>query len=242
MKAVKSALVSALIMLRVAFGNDNAGGGKQLSQFFKMKKLAIFILFSLNALFLLGQTAGQTYAEEIAQHREEYKLDFLNDTRSPLQEEDLPSLRFFEPDENYRVTCAFERTPDEKPFDLPTYSGITKPYVKYGILTFELNEKTLQLTVYQSLALRGMPQYAQYLFLPFRDLTNDETTYGGGRYIDLKMSGLEGNSPTIDFNKCYNPWCHYSDGYNCPIPPSENTLEVAIEAGEKMWAGEKKHK
>lgn len=209
---------------------------------FNMKKIIVFTLFALHACFLLGQTTGQAYNEEIAQHREAYKKDFLQNDRSPLQANDLPMLRFYEPDETYRVTCTFRRTPDEKPFDLPTYSGITKPYVKYGVLTFNLHGKHFQLAVYQPLALRGMPQYAQYLFLPFRDLTNDETTYGGGRYMDLKMNELEGDIITIDFNKCYNPWCHYSDGYNCPIPPSENHLEFAIEAGEKIWAGGKKHK
>ena len=45
----------------------------------------------------------------------------------------------------------------------------------------------------------------------------------------------------IDFNKCYNPWCAYSDGFNCPIPPRENNLEIAVEAGEKNFNGEKKH-
>ncbi len=207
-----------------------------------MKKIVLFILCALNATFLVGQIAELTFAEEISQHREAYKQGFLHDERSPLQAEDLPDLRFYEPDEAYRVSCTFERTPDEKPFELPTYSGITKTYLKYGVLTFELKGETHQLAVYQSLALRGMPQYAQYLFLPFRDLTNDETTYGGGRYMDLKMSDLESGDAAIDFNKAYNPWCHYSDGYNCPIPPTENSLKTAIEAGEKMWVGEKKHK
>lgn len=183
---------------------------------------------------MVAQTA---FADEIALHREAYKNGFLQNDRSPLQAQDLPKLRFFEPDSNYRVACVFQRTPDEKPFELPTYSGITKPYVKYGILTFDLNGEHLQLAVYQSLQARNMPQYAQHLFLPFKDLTNGETTYGGGRYLDLRLPDLESERPVIDFNKCYNPWCHYSDGYNCPIPPSENHLPVAVIAGEKKWAG-----
>lgn len=207
-----------------------------------MKSFFALILLAINPLYFFSQTTELIFAEEIARHREEYKQDFLKDDRSPLKAEDLPKLRFFEPDENYRVTCTFERTPDEKPFELPTYSGITKAYVKYGVLKFELQGQQLQLAVYQSLRTRAMPQYAQYLFLPFRDATNDETTYGGGRYIDLKMADVESETVVLDFNKCYNPWCHYSDGYNCPIPPPENTLDVAIEAGEKLWVGEKKHK
>ena len=204
-------------------------------------KYILTILF-LFPLFLAAQGTEQTYAETIANHREEYKADFLKDERSPLQEDDLPNLRFFEPDENYRITCTFNRTPDEKPFDLPTYSGITKPYRKYGTLAFELNGQKLSLAVYQSMKHLSHPLYRDHLFLPFRDLTNDEATYGGGRYIDLKISEVESPEILLDFNKCYNPWCGYSDGYNCPIPPSENSLEVEILAGEKKYAGEKKHK
>ena len=43
----------------------------------------------------------------------------------------------------------------------------------------------------------------------------------------------------LDFNKCYNPWCAYSDGFNCPIPPTENRLKTSILAGEKMYAKSK---
>lgn len=169
-----------------------------------------------------------------------YKQGFLENPRSPLDSMDLAKLRFFEPNEKYRVTCTFQRTPDEKPFELPTSSGITKTFVKYGTLHFELDGKKLQLAVYQNLTLRN-PIYAQHLFLPFRDATNDLTTYGGGRYLDLTIAEVEADSPVLDFNKCYNPWCHYSDGYNCPIPPTENTLDIAIPAGEMEWTGEHKH-
>lgn len=209
----------------------------------QMKKLLLFNLLLLCVSRLPAQADLTNYAESIRQFREEYKRDFLASERSPLRsEEDLASLRFYEPEEWFRFACTFERTPDEKPFEMPTYSGITKPYVKYGTLTFELDGQKFQLAVYQSLAIRGMPQYAQHLFLPFRDLTNDEATYGGGRYLDLKTSDMEAETVFLDFNKCYNPWCAYSDGYNCPIPPPENSLQIAIEAGEKMWVGEKKKK
>jgi uncharacterized protein (DUF1684 family) len=96
------------------------------------------------------------------------------------------------------------------------------------------------LAVYQSIKHLRHPIYKNHLFLPYRDHTNDETTYGGGRYIDVLISEVESGKMYLDFNKSYNPWCGYSDGYNCPIPPSENSLEVAIEAGEMTYAGEKK--
>lgn len=44
----------------------------------------------------------------------------------------------------------------------------------------------------------------------------------------------------IDFNKSYNPWCAYSDGFNCPIPPKDNHLPFEILAGEKEYKGKYK--
>lgn len=205
-----------------------------------MKYLLFFL--ALFPTLLFGQDNVQDYNQSIFKHREEYKGQFLKDARSPLQYKDLGNLRFYEPDESYRVPCTFKRTPDEKPFELPTYSGVTKSYRKYGVLTFELHGEQHSLAVYQSMKHIRMPQYKDYLFLPFQDLTNGETTYGGGRYLDLQVSDLESGNAVIDFNKCYNPWCGYSDGYSCPIPPTENHLNVAVHAGEKEFAGEHKHR
>ena len=202
----------------------------------------VFALLFLIPTFLFGQGDAFTYIQTINKHRETYKDGFLKNARSPLKYNELHNLRFYEPDESYKVRCTFEKTPNEKPFDLPTYSGATKSYRKYGIIRFELDSLQYSLAVYQSIKHIRMPQYKDYLFLPYRDLTNGETTYGGGRYLDLSIADLESEEAFIDFNKSYNPWCGYSDGYSCPIPPSENHLEVAIHAGEKKYAGEMKHR
>lgn len=206
-----------------------------------MKNLTCFLLLLLISSQGFAQDTQTGYAESIRQHREEYKLDFLKDESSPLREADL-SARFFEPDERFRLRCRFEATPEEQPFELPTYSGITKPYRKYGVLSFEWEGAVYRLSVYQSLRTIRIPMYKDHLFLPFRDLTSGEETYGGGRYLDLKTADLEGEEIWVDLNKCYNPWCAYSDGYNCPIPPVENMLEIEVRAGEKLYAGEKKHR
>ena len=67
------------------------------------------------------------------------------------------------------------------------------------------------------------------LFLHFTDKTNGSETYGGGRFLDLRIP--EGNTLVLDFNKAYNPYCAYNNGYSCPIPPKENKLKVAVRAG-----------
>ncbi|HKK79567.1 MAG TPA: DUF1684 domain-containing protein [Phaeodactylibacter sp.] len=186
-------------------------------------------------LLPISLQAQPPYQQHIADHRAAYKQAFVDDSHAPLDEAGVEKLAFFPPDSAYRVKAAFERTKEAEPFDMATYSGITKPYVQYGTLTFELHDTTLQMAVYQSLRLVRMPQYRDHLFIPFKDVTNGEATYGGGRYMDISKNDIKEGQLQIDFNKAYNPYCAYSDGYNCPIPPVANHLPVAIEAGERSY-------
>ncbi|MCB0554657.1 MAG: DUF1684 domain-containing protein [Phaeodactylibacter sp.] len=185
----------------------------------------------------LSAQSGRAYIKSIEKHRQHYKKEFLREERSPLDKKGIKKLAFFPVEEAYRVSCTFEPTPHAEPFDMATYSGITKPYVKYGTATFVLNGQTCQLAIYQSLQLRQLPMYRDYLFIPFKDPTNGETTYGGGRYMDIRAGEIQNGRLTLDFNKAYNPYCAYSDGYNCPVPPTENHLNLPIEAGEMVWGG-----
>lgn len=199
-----------------------------------MKKL----IFSIIAFVPLTIFA-QDFKAEIETHREEYKADFLKNSSSPLKKEDFEYLRFYEPNEKFKVACEFVATKKrEKPFEVPTSSGQTATYTKFGELKFEIDGKSYKLAVYQSLRLRNLPQYRDYLFIPFKDLTNGKESYGGGRYLDLRMKEISGDKIYLDFNKAYNPYCAFSAGYSCPIPPKENHLKVAIEAGEKNFAKE----
>ena len=65
------------------------------------------------------------------------------------------------------------------------------------------------------------------------DITNGDTTYGGGRYfyLDLpKQNGLV----KIDFNKLYNPPCAFSEFTTCLYPPRQNQLPFKVLAGETI--------
>ncbi|MFC5410030.1 DUF1684 domain-containing protein [Larkinella bovis] len=175
------------------------------------------------------------YNQSIAAHREAYKADFLKSAKSPLKKEELAYLRFYAPDSTYRIEASVRRTPEAEPFELPTYDGQKKTYVSYAVLSFTLHGKPHQLTVYRSLQLARLPQYRDYLFLPFKDATNGKETYGGGRYMDLRLGDIKDGKLILDFNKAYNPYCAYSDGYACPIPPKENHLAVSIPVGERQF-------
>lgn len=147
-------------------------------------------------------------------------------------------LRFYKPNDTYKVTGAFEKFTDTSTFVMKT-SGKTIPqkyFIRYGRLTFTIHDTILHLTVFQSKAVTVNPQYKDYLFIPFTDKTTGDETYGSGRYIDILISDIRNNTVELDFNKAYNPYCAYTTGYNCPIPPKENFLPIAIQAGEKTFA------
>jgi hypothetical protein len=65
----------------------------------------------------------------------------------------------------------------------------------------------------------------------FTDATSGRETY---RMRYLGIAAASDGSYVLDFNRAYNPACAYSPHYNCPIPPAENRLSVAIRAGERM--------
>lgn len=68
--------------------------------------------------------------------------------------------------------------------------------------------------------------------LPFADATTGADTYGGGRYLDLKME--HDGSVVLDFNLSYLPHSAYSSAYSCLMTPPENRLGVPIIAGERL--------
>lgn len=204
--------------------------------------LAIIVVFLVTLVSVSAQQEdGGDYIKNIKKFRKDYVKALLTDDRAPLESKKQAKLvEFYEPNEEFVVKCLFIGTSQQKPFEMATYSGETKPYIKYGELLFEIAGKgTHRINVYQSLKALKIPQYKDHLFIPFKDLTTGESTYGGGRYIDLRLSDIDKGIVKLDFNKAYNPWCAYSDGFSCPIPPKENELSIAIEAGELAFEKDK---
>ncbi len=189
-------------------------------------------------VFIIGlNSCSSPLTKEITEFRKEYFREFLSDPRSPLKEADLSKLDFYPASVNARVTASFEPTLDAQPFDMPTYSGLTRKYRKFGVATFSWDGQNATLSLYENLSLLTNPDFKDYLFLPFKDETNGVNTYGGGRYLNMSKADTDDKTITIDFNKCYNPYCAYSDGFNCPIPPRENNLPFEVNAGEKNFKG-----
>ncbi len=200
-----------------------------------LKSILSLIIMVVCSAFI--SVNAQALEEETAEEfQEELNNEYADPEESPLDKEDLKrfeELEFFEIDLAYKVKAEFVRIPAEPPFTMKTSTDRLPVYVKYGELYFSLKGRKFKLNVYQNQELTQDPEYFDYLFLPFTDLTNGEMTYGGGRYIDLKIP--ESTEVVLDFNKAYNPYCAYSGKYSCPIPPKENDLDIEIFAGVKLY-------
>jgi uncharacterized protein (DUF1684 family) len=71
------------------------------------------------------------------------------------------------------------------------------------------------------------------LLLVYSDTTSGDTTYGVGRFLRPVPDARTPGRVTLDFNRAYLPPCAFSYHFNCPMPPAQNRLAVAVAAGEK---------
>lgn len=187
------------------------------------------IFFTLLTSCIYAQE--KTYKDSIIEHEQNY----IN-THEVVGKDDRRYIHFYEPDKSYRVIASFEKIKDRKGFEMNTSSGMKKHYFIYGLLSFKLHDSLLHLYVYQSETLMQQKKYKDYLFVPFGDATSGFESYGGGRYLDLTIQNIKNNKVVLDFNKAYNPYCAYTSGYNCPVPPKENLLNIAVASGEKNYS------
>lgn len=196
-----------------------------------MKNILI-LLISFLAISCASQPAQKETAD-IKKFQNELNAEYINPKKTPLRGSNFTDFKehpFFPINLKYKITAKFKKTENIQSFELPTSSGKTRTYREFGKATFVLEGKELTLTLYQNLALIKKNKYKDHLFLPFRDATNSIETYGGGKYMDLKIPS--GDFIVLDFNKSYQPYCAYNAfDYNCPIVPAENVLPIRIQAG-----------
>ncbi|MBL7702203.1 MAG: DUF1684 domain-containing protein [Ferruginibacter sp.] len=181
-------------------------------------------------MFISGLAFAQkkdAYTESIKAYQKMYV-----DSHEVVKGKDKKHFRFFPINKDYNVTAYFERIVDTVGFTMNTSAGTVKYFYKYGRLDFMINEKEFLLYVYQGKDLMQTEQYKDYLFVPFTDATTGNESYGSGRYLEFYKRDIEDGKLQLDFNKAYNPYCAYSTGFKCPIPPRENRLSIAIKAGE----------
>ncbi len=142
----------------------------------------------------------------------------------------IKTFNLFPFNKEFRLQAKLIRNPQPREVFIETMRDLQAPMGEVGTLEFSYQGKTYRLQIYKFFS--GDPESAQHLFLGFTDETNGTTTYGGGRYIDLKENPE--NHYVVDFNLAYNPYCAYNPQYSCALPPAENHLPFPVRAGEKL--------
>jgi len=150
----------------------------------------------------------------------------VKDPEAPARS-NFAGLQHFPIDPRYRATAKLEPYAEPKEVPIPTVLGTPTTMLAPGVLRFTLRGEELSLEPYVNAA--DDPEY----FLIFRDRTSGDTTYGGGRFLDAAAVGADGTT-VVDFNLAYSPPCAFTPHATCPLPPPQNSLRVAVEAGEKF--------
>jgi uncharacterized protein (DUF1684 family) len=159
---------------------------------------------------------------------------FRESPQSPIPRRDqdgFEGLRYFPVDPAFRFELELHEDDDKAAVRLEATGGDLRDMLRWGEFRFVVGEEEYTLEAYRT------DPGQERLFVPFRDETAGTETYSKGRYLDLEPQVHRSPDGTwvLDFNEAYNPWCAYTEGYSCVIPPDVNRLDLPIRAGEKRY-------
>lgn len=191
---------------------------------------------SVAVLYARMRQSPLSFADRNRQFRQERDMLFKTHPQSALTEEQKASftgLPYYPYDPAWRFVLPVDTDVEPDVIDVALQDdGVTR-LQRFGKIHFEVADQSVSLSLFWILG------YGGGVFLPFRDLTNKTTTYGGGRYLldTIKHAdlGQEDSCLIIDFNYAYNPSCAYNPRWHCPLAPHENWLPIAIPAGEQRY-------
>lgn len=201
-----------------------------------MRRTLIFALTA--AATLAACTSGPQPIEDGSQDqdilawRASKDAMFKSGADSPLLPADqttFTGLPYYPIDPAYQMPAVLNENRSPRVIiELPTSTTELRRMQRVGTLTFTLKGTTLTLTAFADEGVRTITR----LFVPFGDLTSGTETYKGGRYLELDRTST--TLYNLDFNQAYHPFCVFNVNYVCPVPPRENRLAVAIQAGERL--------
>ncbi len=170
----------------------------------------------------------EDYAAKVSSARAAKDENFKTASDSPVPADKraiLIPLSYFPVDENFAIPATLEPIDERKHMQVPTSTGKIRDLESIGTLKFSWKGQPLRLTAF-------LEEGERRLFVPFTDLTTGTETYAAGRYLNLDPTAT--GIYVVDFNSAYHPYCYYSDEFDCPFPPAENRLAIAVQAGERL--------
>lgn len=180
-----------------------------------------------------GMSADGDYADRLREERRKKDEFFGEHPRSPVPQSeraDFSGLNYYDPDPAYRVEAPLREHDDPEEIAVETTQDGVRTYRNVGEFRVTLDGEDVTVQAYRAPGDEGR------LWVPFRDGTSGDETYPAGRYLDLEDPDdrTDDGDWVVDFNEAYNPFCAYSEAYECPLVPTENWLDVSVRAGEKL--------
>jgi uncharacterized protein (DUF1684 family) len=124
----------------------------------------------------------------------------------------------------WRIDAKWVAYPKPKPISITNILGMKEDDPSPGYAGFTMQGKPYRLDAVID---------DDELFFMFKDATAGHSTYGAGRFLYASIP--KGDRVELDFNKAHNPPCAFTAFATCPLPPKQNVLPLAIEAGEKSY-------
>ena len=184
--------------------------------------------------------AGENPADVLERFRAGRNTLFATHAQSALDEEQqrvFEGLHYFPYNAAMCIEAELDTQVEPKRQQVAMNAEEAMLMTTVGLLHFVVESQAVTLSLY------WLDIYGGGLFLPFRDTTCPQWSYGAGRYLFdtikgsdfLWVAGATGKRMVLDFNYAYNPSCAYNDRWFCPLAPAENRLRVPIRAGEMKY-------
>jgi uncharacterized protein len=189
------------------------------------------------SIYLAEPRTGRAGVDDFRRRRDALFRDHPQSALTDDQRAGFQGLSYFsyEPEAVLRTRLRHSDRGDPIEIDTGGGDGVLR-YRPLGVLPAPGGE----------LSLYWLEGYGGGLFLPFRDGTSGDETFGGGRYLTDTAKGTLGRGldldsgsgeVVLDFNYAYNPSCAYHSRWACPLAPPENWLEEPVRAGERTFPG-----
>jgi len=150
----------------------------------------------------------------------------VRDSVSPNRVQ-FKGLQYFPVRPDWHIQARFEPYVPEHRISIVNILGMTEQMTSPGAIVFERDGRAWRLD-----AILEAPGDSE-LFVMFSDATSGKQTYGAGRFLYVGLPNAE--RIEVDFNKAFNPPCAFTDFATCPLPPQQNQLTLAIDAGELKY-------
>ncbi|MGA2712180.1 MAG: DUF1684 domain-containing protein [Bryobacteraceae bacterium] len=154
----------------------------------------------------------------------------LRDPNAQTRRE-FTGCKWFPADASWRINAKWVAYPQPKKIAITNILGMTDQEASPGYAEFTIQGKAPS-RVARTVRLEPVEEDGGLFFI-FKDATSGKSTYGAGRFLDSVMP--KAGVVELDFNKAYNPPCAFTAFATCPLPPKQNVMAAAIEAGEKSY-------